>query len=68
MATKKLIETTENPPEKLNETTIQFTKVEKWETTKASLLSEKISVEKELAEKQEQLNEINQLLAMFEKE
>ena len=65
MVTKKLTEITESPPEKIDENTIQFTKTEKWETTKTTLLDEKLQVEKELADKQKQLDEINQLLQML---
>jgi len=65
MVTKRLIGTINNPPEKIDENTIQFVKTEKWETTKTTLLSEKEIVEADLSEKQKQLDEINQLLQMF---
>ena len=47
---------------------IEFTKIEKWKVSKASLLEQKKIVKDDITVKQIQLDEINQLLAMFEPE
>ena len=64
---RSLKETTSDVP-KCIEDSIEFTKVEKWEVSKVSLLEQKKSVEDSLAVKQIQLDEINDLLLMFEPE
>ena len=47
---------------------IEFTKVEKWEISKINLLEQKQTIEKDIKVKQSQLDEIDNLLLMFESE
>lgn len=54
-------------PERIGDS-IEFTKIEKWKVSKTSLLDQKRIIEKELLEKQSQLDEVNQFLVMFEKQ
>ena len=51
---------------KCNGDLIEFTKVEKWEGSKICLLEQKKTVEDSITTKQIQLDEINNLLLMFE--
>lgn len=44
---------------------IEFTKIEKWEASKTSLLEQKRILEEEIVIKQIQINEIDELLLMF---
>lgn len=63
---KSLKEITNDTPKVVGDS-IEFTKIEKWEVSKISLLGQKQEIEKDIAMKQSQLDEINQLLAMFKK-
>ena len=60
-----LKETVSNIPECVGDS-IEFTKIEKWGVSKTSLLSQKKVVEDAIAMRKIQLDEINQLLAMFD--
>ena len=46
---------------------IEFTKIEKWEVSKVSLLEQKKNVEAAIAVHQTQLDEIDQLLILLKK-
>ena len=46
---------------------IEFIKTEKWEVSKTNLLDQRRVLEEELLQRQSQLDEVNQLLAMFGK-
>lgn len=63
---RSLKETISDIPECIGNS-IEFTKVEKWEVSKLSLLDQKKSVEDTMAMHQAQLDDINQLLALFNK-
>ena len=62
---KGLKETINNVPKRVGDL-IELTKTEKWEVSKASLLSQKKSVEDAMATHQTRLDDINQLLALFD--
>lgn len=64
---RKLKETISDIPEHTG-SLIEFTKVEKWEVSKVSLLGQKKTIEEDIIAKQTQLDEINNLLSMFEPE
>lgn len=53
--------------ERISDTEIQFTKTELWSISKQNLLDQKISIKNQISEFQKQLDEVDQLLAMFEK-
>ena len=55
-------------PKMVSDVAIEFTKIEKWEVSKTSLLEQKKNIEDAIAMHQVQLDEINQLLVMFEKQ
>lgn len=63
-----LKETISDIPIKVNGSLIEFTKIEKWEVSKMSLLEQKQTIEKDITEKQIRLDEIDNLLSMFELE
>ena len=62
---RKLKETISDIPKCIDDS-IVFTKTEKWEASKVSLLGQKKEIEKVIAAKQSQLDEIDNLLLMFE--
>lgn len=64
---RSLKETVSDIPKCIDDS-IEFTKIEKWRVSKVSLLGQKQEVEKDIAMKQSQLDEINSLLSMFEKQ
>ena len=67
LVSRNLKETVSDVP-KCIDNSIEFTKIEKWEVSKVSLLGQKKTVEDSIAVKQIQLDEINDLLLMFESE
>lgn len=67
LISRSLKETVSDIPE-CNGDSIEFTKIEKWKVSKTSLLGQKQTIEKDILTKQSQLDEINQLLAMFDSE
>ena len=64
LISRNLKETISDIPKYVGDS-IEFTKTEKWGVSKTSLLSQKKVVEDAIAMRQSQLDEINQLLAMF---
>ena len=67
LISRKLKETISDIP-KCTGDSIEFTKIQKWEVSKISLLEQKKSVEAAITMHQSQLDNINQLLVMFESE
>ena len=68
MSVSKILKETKNDDPKCVNDLIEFNKTEKWEVSKISLLEQKKTVEDSIATKQIQLDEINNLLLMFESE
>lgn len=62
---RSLKEVIRDIPEKIDDSTIEFIKTEKWEVSKISLLEQKKTIEEDIVKKQLQLEEINDLLSMF---
>ena len=65
---RSLKENVSDTPQKINDSLIEFTKIEKWEVSKVSLLQQKKTIEEAIVMHQTYLDEINQLLAMFEEQ
>ena len=62
---RNLKETVSDFPKRIGDL-VEFTKIEKWEVSKINLLEQKQTVEKDIIIKQVQLDEIKNLLLMFE--
>ena len=62
---RSLINVESNTPKVIDTENLQFTRIEKWSVTKTSLLNQKQAIEDEIVEKNEQLQEINDLLNLF---
>lgn len=62
---RSLINEVSDTPEVVDAENLEFTRVEKWGVSKTSLLSQKQEIENTIAEKNTQLQKINDLLALF---
>ena len=65
LVSRSLKETVSDIPKRIGNL-VEFTKIEKWGVSKVSLLEQKQTVEEDIAVKQTQLDEINNLLLIFE--
>lgn len=62
---RSLINVISDTPKMIDSENLEFERMEKWGVSKTSLLDQKKGLEKEVAEKNKQIQEINDLLALF---